>query len=438
MTLIHRRARHVGSLALCLLLTACDGGVAPGGDAADAKAWVAAWGTSIYTTFPNGPLAVAGRGPNTGLFINNEAVDQSFRLMIAPSLGSERLRLRFSNAYGDRPLTLSRVNVAARLLPTGPAVDPARRQPVLFSGAETVVIAPGEDRVSDPVALRFAAGETLAVSFHVPGPSGPMSWHAEALALQYLGLPRGGDVTDEISGAAFPVLERGWFFLKGLEVPRGEGAEAALVFFGDSITDGFASTPERNERYPDFVARRLQAAGWPVGVVNLGVNSNAVTAARDERTTGPSGLQRFAPEVFNVPGARSVFILLGTNDLSAGIEAETVYEGLVELGRQARAAGLCVGVSTILPRNDPPVPFGWDALSEEPERQALNARLLQSTAFDVVVDLATVMENPLLPGQPFQPYFAEGLHPNSLGMAVIADAIPLADLLPPPLGTCRD
>jgi lysophospholipase L1-like esterase len=425
--------------ALVLLLAGCGGGGGsdrPSGAGAGGPDWVAVWGTSIYTSFPNGPLAMAGQGPNTALLIGNEAVDQSFRLMIHPSLGGERIRLRFSNRFGDRPLTLSNVNVGVRLLPSGPAIDPQRRQAVRFAGQGSVTLPAGTEIHSDALAFSFAAGETLAVSFHVPGPSGPMSWHAEAFAVQYLGLPRAGDVTNDATGLGFPGIERGWFFLQGLEVARSADAVSAIAFFGDSITDGFASTPERNERYPDFVARRLQALGLPVGVVNLGVNSNAVTAARDPLTTGPSGLQRFAPEVLRLPGVRAVFLLLGTNDLSAGVDADTVFEGLVELSRQARTAGLCVMVSTILPRNDPPVPFGWDAATEEPQRLALNARLRGSTAFDAVVDLSAVMENPLLPGQPFQPYFVEGLHPNSLGMAVLADAIPLLPLLPAPLGGC--
>ncbi len=100
-------------------------------------------------------------------------------------------------------------------------------------------------------------------------------------------------------------------------------------------------------------------------------------------------MQRFARDVLNRSNARAVFILLGTNDLSFPKTAGEIYDGLVTMARQAQAQGLCVMVSTILPRNDPPLPFGWDAATEEPERQRLNQMILASTEFDAVADLAS-------------------------------------------------
>ncbi|MGB1558260.1 MAG: hypothetical protein ACPHCJ_10795, partial [Oceanococcaceae bacterium] len=55
---------------------------------------------------------------------------------------------------------------------------------------------------------------------------------------------------------------------------------------------------------------------------------------------------------------------------------------------------------------------------------------------DAVVDLAAAMANPLFPEQPNPVYFAEGLHPNSVGMQALAAAIPLDLVLPPPYGDC--
>ena len=46
------------------------------------------------------------------------------------------------------------------------------------------------------------------------------------------------------------------------------------------------------------------------------------------------------------------------------------------------------------------------------------------------------MANPLFPEQPNPVYFAEGLHPNPVGMQALAAAIPLDLVLPPPYGDC--
>ncbi len=432
-----RLLRHpsFGPLLLCALLIACQGGSRETASTAPSTDWFSTWGTAIYTTFPNGPLAQDGFSPNTALFTNNEAVAQSFRMLIHPSTGGDRLRLRFSNRFGDRPLTLENVSVALSLLPTGPAIDPSTRMPVTFTGSTDITIPAGTVATSDPVELAWSFGDDIAVSFYAPGPTGPMSWHAEAFAVQYVSLPGSGDLSDDPTGAALSSVERGWFFLSGMDAQKADAPQYSVATFGDSITDGFAGTPELNHRYPDFLARRLQSAGADVGVVNVGINSNKVLSGGV--ADGAAGILRFGYDVVERSGIDSVFILLGTNDLSAGVPAETVYAGLINLAAQAHAAGICTLVGTILPRNDPPIPFGWDAATEEPERQQLNALIRQSEAFDAVADVASAMANPLLPSQPLQAYFVEGLHPNSVGMQVLAEAIPLEPLLRPPLGSCN-
>ncbi|MGB1558259.1 MAG: hypothetical protein ACPHCJ_10790, partial [Oceanococcaceae bacterium] len=66
-------------------------------------------------------------------------------------------------------------------------------------------------------------------------------------------------------------------------------------------------------------------------------------------------------DVLQRSGVGSVFVLLGTNDITSNRSAEEIYAGLLDLRDQARAAGVCIVLSTILPRNDPIIPFGWDA-----------------------------------------------------------------------------
>src|SRR5262249_55230809 len=60
---------------------------------------------------------------------------------------------------------------------------------VTFGGKNSVTIQAGQFIYSDAVNLAFVKdandpllnGRKLAVSFHVVGPSGPMTWHAKAL-----------------------------------------------------------------------------------------------------------------------------------------------------------------------------------------------------------------------------------------------------------------
>ncbi|HEY0973187.1 MAG TPA: GDSL-type esterase/lipase family protein [Solimonas sp.] len=418
-------------------LAACGGG--DRSPATEKSDWVGVWATAPYGPFPAGPLGVLVpiEGPvlpPVPVFPGNQARDQSFRMLVHPTLGGERLRLRFSNLTGDRPLTLSSVRVAVALL--GPAVNPARDAVVHFDGRPQAVIAPGAEQLSDPVELPFAVGENLAISFHVDGESGPMTWHAVAFDVSYVGLPGTGDTTGDTSGLSFTQPTIGWFFLNGVDVERAD-ALGSIVAIGDSITDGAFQVPATNTRWPDGLASRLQSAGIPMGVLNLGINSNTVTAAPDLSVNeGEPLVQRFERDVLQRAGVRAVLIFEGTNDIPRGVTAEAVYAGLRAVAARAQRAGLCAVVGTIAPRLDV-APYGWNVVEHEPVRQQLNALIRQSTAFDAVADFDVVLRNPVLPNTPFLPYyFPDLLHPNSLGFQRIAAAVPLEALVPAPVGRC--
>src|SRR5204862_3717242 len=101
-----------------------------------------------------------------------------------------------------------------------------------------------------------------------------------------------------------------WFFLSRVEVAAPAQA-AAIVTFGDSITDGYNSTPDTNNRWPDHLARRLMGAGGGFGVLNLGIDGNRVL----NEIAGPAALARFDRDVLAAPGVTHVFVLEGINDL---------------------------------------------------------------------------------------------------------------------------
>src|SRR6187455_2403003 len=88
------------SVFLCGVLAAC---------AASGEKWVAAWTASAHGPYPAGNasaqpnLRFAFPTPETG------ARDQTFRLIVQPDLWGKRIRLHFSNVFGDRPVTLDGV-----------------------------------------------------------------------------------------------------------------------------------------------------------------------------------------------------------------------------------------------------------------------------------------------------------------------------------------
>ncbi len=426
-------------------LVACGGGGSSnGGAGGNAQpvddGWVGVWATSAYTTYPHGPLEGIVPTPldavtTPGAFPDEQAKDQSFRMIVHPTLGGDVIRLRFSNAKGDQPVTLSPVSVA--LLLAEAAIQPGTETAVTFNGVEGVTIAPGHEVLSDAVVFPFAVGDDLAISFQVVGQSGLMTWHAVSFNLQYVTPQDSGDATADVSGLAYTERSTGWFFLSGVDVLNDGNLEGAIVALGDSITDGAYQTPGTNTRWPDFLAGRLQSAGIPMGVLNVGVNSNKVVAGSSEGA-GDAAVIRFDRDVLARAGVRSMVIIEGTNDLTSGATAEEVIDGLMSLVDRAHAAGLCVVLGTIMPRDD--VVFGWDRATMEAPRQIINAAIHQAFEqgrIEGVADFAEVMGLPLDTSRPNPVlYSPDLLHPTTVGFSVMADAVPLEALVPPPIGQC--
>ena len=430
-------ARRLALLA-ALALSACGGNgntTANAGTALDDN-WISVWGASPYGPYPLGPLSEFTPGvalPVPSLLPNNSANDQSFRMIVQPTLGGSTQRVRLSNLMGDRPVRFEPVRIAKALL-LGPAINPATDKPVTFSGASGVTIAAGAEAVSDPVKLAYGIGDNLAISFHVVGESGPITWHAVAFDLNFIGLPMAGDSTGDPTGATFAQPTVGWFFVSGVDV-LDTSASGAIVALGDSITDGAYQVD--NLRWTDLFAQRLHSAGIAMSVVNEGINSNTVTQAgvhKGEEWKGPAAVDRFDRDALGRSGVRSLILFEGTNDLTAGVKADAIYAGIQALVDRAHGAGLCVVLGTIMPRDD--LVFGWDRSTMESDREALNM-MIRSADVEGIADFDAAMGSPLDPTHPNLLYYSPDLlHPTPVGFQVMANAVPMAALVPPPIGRC--
>jgi hypothetical protein len=147
---------------------------------------------------------------------------------------------------------------------------------------------------------------------------------------------------------------------------------------------------------------------------------------------------RFDRDVLARAGVKSLVIFEGTNDLTAGATAEEIIDGLKQLVDRAHAAGLCVVLGTIMPRDD--LIFGWDRATLEEPRQVVNAAIrmmAEDGTVEGLADFDAVMGSPLDPTRPNPVlYSPDLLHPTTVGFSMMVDAVPLEDLVPPPVGQC--
>lgn len=430
------------ALVLTLALLICCGVTV----LAQGQKWVASWSASAHGPYPSGNasaqpvLQYAIESPEVG------ANDQSFRLMIRPELWGKRGRLRFSNAFGTKPVTFDDVFVGLHSSAGNVAAGANLR--VLFGGKRSITIEPGAVAYSDAVNLTFVktaadpllAGRKLAVSFHVPGSSGPMTWHAKALQTSYLTAPRAGSHSGEDSDASFPFTTTSWYFLDAFAV-MAPADTAVVVCFGDSITDGTLSTLNGDDRWPDVLARRLHAAyGNRVSVVNAGIGGNQIIGPSKYSATapvsgGPSALDRLERDVLSLAGVTHIVWLEGINDLSRGASSEAVIAGMKEMVKRVHARKIKIIGATITSGLGNAGNAGTDSVNER--RQTINNFIRTGGLFDGVADFdaATVDSQTGALRAEFQPNSTIGgagdkLHPNRAGYQAMGNAIDLKLLAP--------
>jgi lysophospholipase L1-like esterase len=411
--------------------------------------WVVSWAGSAQGPYPVGnPSAqpdqrFAFPSPRSG------ANNQTFRLIVRPDIWGKAARLRLSNRYGTRPVTFDGIFVGLQL--GGPGLAKGSNRPVTFGGRSSVTLAPGISAWSDPVPLAFVrvasefAGRRLAVSFHIGGESGPMTWHAKALTTSYVTPPGAGAKGGTEDEAAFPYSTASWFFLDAVEM-RVPSDSYAIVAFGDSITDGTASTMNGDDRWPDVLSRRLRAIhGNRIAVVNAGIGGNQIAgplqyAADKPFPGGPSARERIEHDVLDLSGVATLIWLEGINDFSRNGNAtvETAQEQMKEVvGRvRARRPDLRVVGATIVTALGSSSPaHGFP--EQDAKRKALNDFIRTSGLFDGAIDFDQVTIDPQTGGlkPEFVPESTTGgggdkLHPNRAGYLAMGMAIDLDLLLP--------
>jgi lysophospholipase L1-like esterase len=410
---------------LVLFALATSSGPALAQESAAGGHWVSAWTTALYA--PN---------PMPGMAVEPTINDKTIRMIVRPSIGGHRLRVRFSNEFGATPMTIASAHIA--LTAEGSKIQAETDGVLTFGGSPKITIPAGAPAFSDPVDIAVKPLAEVSISIYLPGPAPASSMHAQALHDAYVSGP--GDLTSktELTGAE---TKQTWYFLSGMDMWAPSGI-TTLVAFGDSITQGYGAKSASYMDYPDQLAQRLSAQGVPtLAVVNQGISGNRIL----HDGAGVSALARFDRDVLSLPGVTGMIVLEGINDItfphirlpgakpgdgasneapfkSQFVSADELIAGLRQIVTRARAHGIQVYGATIMPCE------GVNTYSEEGEaiRQAVNKWIRTSNAFDAVIDFDKLMSDPLRPTR-MRPEYDSGdhVHPGAAGYKAMADYIPL-------------
>jgi lysophospholipase L1-like esterase len=352
--------------------------------------------------------------------------DQTVRQIVRLSVGGARVRVRLSNLFGAAPLTVGAAHVAFSA--GDAAIVPDSDRTLRFDGDTSVSIPAGEERVSDPVALRVDAETLLAVSLYLPEPTGPATFHAYGNQTAFIAGPGDLGAAGDLAGAETSTAR---YFLTFVEVSARR--LGALVAIGDSITEGGESTLDANRRWTDLLSQRLNTPGHRprLAVLNQGIGCGRLL--RD--FCGPSAFSRFERDVLDVSGVTQVVLATGFVDIffptAAGtpdeiVSAEQLIAALRELASQAHQRGLEVFGATYTP-NEGTTFANVFTPENEAKRQAVNRWMRTTRALDGVFDFDRAVRDPARPTQLLAEYASpDRLHLSDAGYAAMADAVDLS------------
>ena len=380
--------------------------------------WVGSWACAPVPEPPKIKQAeqAAAAGPREN--------DTTVRDVVHLSLGGKVIRLRFSNEPGTTPLKLGPVRVGFSA--GAGAVVPGSDRAVTFAGAASTSIPAGKFAYSDPVTMDVPAFADLAVSAFVPRqPEATVTVHATALSSNYFAA---GDQTaaPKLTGAT---QLRSWIYLDGVDV-QAPPAAAAIVAYGDSITDGMRSTVDANRRWPDDLARRLAAdpATAELAVLNLGISGNRVLYPQ----AGPPLVARLDRDVFAQAGVKYLILFAGINDINHSSNrpdasqkeaAPDIIAGMKSIVARAHAHGIKVFGATITPEGG----SQFASANGEKMRTEINAWIRTGGGFDGVFDFDKVVRDPADPTKNAPPYNSpDHTHLPDAGYQALADSIDLS------------
>jgi len=396
---------------LCALVLAAQ----TSGESNASEHWVATWAAAqqlLAGGIPGGPPANL---PAT-------FADQTVRMIVHASLGGKRVRVKLSNMLGAQPLTIGAAHLGVH--EGGGAIVDGTDRILTFTGSPSFTVPPGVLVVSDPVDLEIVPLSDLAVSLYLPRDTGTPTNHLLGMHTAYVskgdvsGSPKMPDATKMFAYA----------WLAGVDVVALADA-FTVVAFGDSITDGFATTRDANQAWPALLAKRLNTnkATSQIAVVNQGISGNQVL--RDG--AGISVLARLDRDVLTLPGVKWVVLLEGINDINLrgrtegpkALTSDELIWGYRQIIARCHEHGVKVMGATIMPEE------GVPTASERGEeiRQTVNRWIRTAGNFDAVVDFDAVVRDPQRPirlKREFDP--GDHIHPNDIGNQAMADAFDLS------------
>jgi lysophospholipase L1-like esterase len=345
------------------------------------------------------------------------------RQVVHVSLGGSQVRVQFSNLGGNGSVTINSAHVAlCKATPTvDSTIDVSTDKALAFAGKATVTVAQGQDVWSDSVDFTVPNQGNITVTTAFGSVPSQVVGHSGSRTTSYLAA--GSSVSDTSMTSATKFQH--WYYISGIDV-MADASARGVVAIGDSITDGRGTDNDKNNRWTDVLAARLQGnpATATVSMMNQGIGATELIGTSNNAAQG-----RYARDVLGQSGVKYAIVYDGVNDILADksfASMKPAYDDLISRAHAQKPDKVLIYGATI-------PPFGGYAsysAAREAVRQQVNS-YVKGGAFDGYIDFDAALTDGGNPPKLQAAYSqwtagnpagsADGLHPGPAGYQKMGD-----------------
>ncbi len=320
--------------------------------------WIATWTTSPVDYY----ISLEDYVP--GFLVNGKfAAGTLTRTEIAVSSAGEKLRLKFSNEYGDREVRFTNASIARTDTSTNGAIDTSTLTALTFGGSDVAVIPAGGEILSDEIDFKTDALEKITLTIY----------YAEETPVKTAGLFFG----NTYCAAALPVAADDSYMVGQSEISIATGVNSYHVIpfltevdtyttAEDAYTAVFIGDSTIVNESTDYISKRLVESGEKdIAVVNEAIMGNRLFYNGHGligNLYGDSVTDRFERDALNIPGCEVIVVKIGVNDIlhpsskSMGkeaqyVSAQQIIDGYTALVNRAHEKGMRIYFMEITPWN---------------------------------------------------------------------------------------
>jgi lysophospholipase L1-like esterase len=350
--------------------------------------------------------ALLAKECNPPIDLSNNSLRQIFKI----SIGGERFRIKITNKYGNDSLEIKSISIASINSQGAGQIELNTLKKITFGNNGSISISKGEEINTDIIDYHLPSSSEVAISIFFGKVPSNITGHKFSITNSFI------ETGNKINEEKFSINNKTehWYFISNIDVITNKPIKG-LICFGDSITDGRFSSIDKQERWPDFLYKKLKNKHIDIAINNQGLSGSSLSK---------EGMERFENDVLKQNGAKYLIVLYGINDITKlNLNENLIIDLFKKIIEKAHKVNMLVFGGTLTPFK------GYRLYTEEKNtiRNKVNEWIRNckkiKDGFDEYIDFDLVVRDENDIAQIKKDYNSgDGAHFNSLGYEKMTEA----------------